>query len=93
MASELQPASLIVVESAVFRDGMNDDALWDFYGDAPQSPVTEADVVDFLHGNVVALATSGDLDDSRLRAHAGFLLGWIAAQCLPLPPRVERTSV
>jgi hypothetical protein len=88
---EIKPTSLILVESAAFRYGMNDGALWYFYGDALQSPVTEADVVDFLQGNVVELAQMGDLDENSLRANAGFLLGWIAAQFLPLPARAERT--
>ena len=35
---------------------MNAGALWYFHGDAPQRPVTEADVIDFLQGNVVVLA-------------------------------------
>ena len=91
MASEIKPASLMLVESTTFRQGMNGGATWYFYGDSPQRLVTEADVVDFLQGNVVELAQEGSLDEDRLRAHAGFLLGWIAAQFLPLPAHAERT--
>jgi hypothetical protein len=35
---------------------MSDGATWYFYGDTPRRPVTEADVIDFLHGNVIELA-------------------------------------
>jgi hypothetical protein len=32
-------------------------------------------------------------DEDRLQSNAGFLIGWIAAQSLPLPARAERTFV
>ena len=91
MAIEIQPASLVLVESTTFRQGMNDGATWYFYGDTPQRPVTEEDVVDFLQGNIVELVQEGFLDEDRLRANTGFLMGWIAAQFFPLPARVKRT--
>jgi hypothetical protein len=91
MASEIKPASLILVENTIYRQDTNDGATWYFYGDYPKRPVTEADVIDFLHGNGVELAQEGYLDEDRLRANAGFLLGWIAAQFLPLPAHAERT--
>jgi hypothetical protein len=69
------------------RDGV----LWYFHGDTPCHPVTEADSVDFLQGNVVELAQEGLLDETRLRSVAGFLLGWIAAQQLPPSAQTERT--
>lgn len=91
MAIEVKQAALILVESSTFRQGMNDGATWYFYGDTPKRPVTEEDVIDFLQGNVVELAQEGFLDEDRLRANAGFLIGWIAAQWLPLPTHTERT--
>ena len=72
------------------RQGMSDGAQWYFHGDTPCRPVTEGDVVDFLQGNVVALVQEGLLDEDRLRSNAGFLIGWIAAQTLPLSARTER---
>jgi hypothetical protein len=57
----------------------------------PQRAVTEEDVVDFLQGNVVELTQEGYLDEDRRRSNAGFLIGWIAAQLLPLLARTERT--
>jgi hypothetical protein len=56
MAVEVKQAALIRVESTTFRRGMNDGATWYFHGDTPRRPVTEEDVIDFLQGNVVALA-------------------------------------
>ena len=54
-------------------------------------PVTEEDVIDFVQGNVVEVAQEGYLDEDQLRSNVGFLLGWIAAQTLPLSARTERT--
>jgi hypothetical protein len=51
----------------------------------------EEDVIDFLTGNVVALVEAGFLDEERRRSNAGFLVGWITAQMLPLSVRTERT--
>jgi hypothetical protein len=56
MAIEVKQASPVLIQSPSFRHGMNDGALWYFHGDTPQRPVTEADVIDFLQGNVVELA-------------------------------------
>jgi hypothetical protein len=70
---------------------MNDDASWYFHGDTPRRPGTPEDVIDFLQGNVVHWRKQGYVDEDRLRSNAGFLLGWIAAQFLPLPAHVERT--
>ena len=70
------------VDSMTFRRGMNDGATRCFHGDTPRRPVTEEDVIDFLQGYV---------DEDRLRSNADFLLGWIAAQFLPLPAHAERT--
>ena len=91
MATELKQTSLVQIESSPFRRGMNDGALWYFHGDTPCCPVTEADVIDFLQGNVVELGQEGFLDEGRLRSNAGFLIGWIAAQILPPSARTERT--
>ena len=91
MTTELKPPSLVQIASERFRQGMNDGAIWYFYGDTPCRPVTEEDVIDFLQGNVVELVQEGLLDEDRLRSNAGFLLGWIAAQALPLSARTERT--
>jgi hypothetical protein len=33
----------------------------------------------------------GYIDEDRRRSNAGFLIGWMAAQLLPLPARTERT--
>lgn len=90
MASELKQLSLIRIESSPFRQGMNDGALCYVHGDTPRRPVTEEDVIDFLQGNVVELVEVGFLDEERLRSNAGFLIGWIAAQLLPLPTQAER---
>lgn len=92
MATELKHTSLIRGESSSFRQGMNDGALWYFHGDTPMRPVTEEDRIDFLQGNVVELGEEGCLDENRLRSVAGFLIGWIAAQTLPLSARAERTG-
>jgi len=89
MATELKQASLVLVESSPFRRGMHDGALWYFHGDTPCRPVTAEDVIDFLQGNVVELAQEGCLDEERLRSTAAFLLGWIAAQQLPLSAQVD----
>ena len=91
MATEIKQLSLIHVESSTFRQEMNDGALWYFHGDTPCRPVTEEDVIDFLQGNVVELAQERYLDENRLRSHAGFLIGWIAAQWLP--PSVQAESI
>jgi len=91
MATELKPMSLVQIASERFRQGMNDGAHWYFHGDTPCRPVTEEDVIDFLQGNVVDLVQEGLLDEDRLRSNAGFLLGWIAAQPLPLSVRTEGT--
>ncbi len=91
MATELKHTSLVQIESSLFRQGMNDGALWYFHGDTPCRPVTEEDVVDFLQGNVVDLVQEGFLDEHRLRSTAGFLIGWIAAQTLPLSAQTERS--
>ena len=56
----------------------------------PCRPVTEEDVIDFLQGNVVELVQEGFLEEDRLRANVGFLIGWIAAQTLPSSARTER---
>jgi hypothetical protein len=56
MAVEVKQAALILVESTTFRQGMNDGVTRSFYADPPRRPVTEADVSDFLQGNVVELA-------------------------------------
>jgi hypothetical protein len=53
--------------------------------------VKEEDVIDFLQGNVLNWRMQGYLGEDRLRSNAGFLLGWMAAQCLPLPAHVNRT--
>ena len=90
MATELTSKSLVLVESSTFRQGMNDGALWYFHGDTPCRPVAEADIIDFLQGNVVELVQEGSLDESRLRSNAGFLIGWIAAQFLPSSACSER---
>lgn len=90
MATELKQTSLFQIESAPFRQGMNDGALWYFHGDIPCYPVTEEDVIDFLQSNVVELVQEGALDEDRLRSDAGFLIGWIAAQLLPPSARPER---
>ena len=90
MATELKQTSLVQIESSLFLQGMNDGALWYFHGDTPCYPVTEADVLDFLQGNVVELVQQGLLDEDRLRSNAGFLIGWIAAQLLPPSARAER---
>ncbi len=92
MATELKQSSLVMVSSSAFRSGMDDGVCWYFYGDEPCRPVTEEDVIDFLQGNVVELALEGYLDEERLRNNAGFLIGWIAAQRLPHPAGLERTS-
>ena len=47
--------------------------------------------MDLLQGNVVALVQARLLDADRLRSNAGFLIGWIAAQTLPLSARTERS--
>ncbi len=91
MATELKHTSFIQIESSTFRQGVNDGALWYFHGDTPCRPVTQADVMDFLQGNVVELVEVGFLDENRLRSTAGFLIGWIAAQTLPPSARTERT--
>jgi hypothetical protein len=91
MATELKPISLVQIASERFRQGMNDGATWYFHRDTPCRPVTEEDVIDFLQGNVVELVQEGFLDEDRLRSNAGFLLGWIAAQTLPLSAHTERT--
>lgn len=83
MATELQSRPLVLVESPSFRHGMNEGALWYFHGVTPCRQVTEADVIDFLQGNIVELAQEGSLDEDRLRSVAGFLIGWMAAQFLP----------
>jgi len=70
---------------------MNDGVQWYFHGDTPMRPVTEEDVIDFVQGNVVEVAQEGYLDEDQLRSNVGFLLGWIAAQTLPLSARTERT--
>ena len=91
MAIEVKQASLVLIESTTFRQGMNDGATWYFRGDTPERPVSEEDDIDFLQGNVVELAQDGYLDKDRLRSNAGFLIGWIAAQLLPPPARSQRT--
>ena len=53
MATELKQASLVLVKSSTFRQGMNDGALWYFHGETPCRPVTEEAVIGFLQGNVV----------------------------------------
>ena len=70
---------------------MNDGVLWSFHGDPPCHPVTEEDVVDLLQGNVVALVEVGLVDTDRLRSNAGFLIGWMVAQTLPLSAQTERS--
>jgi hypothetical protein len=64
---------------------MSDGASWYLYGDTPRRPVTEADVIDFLHGNVIELAQEGFLDEDRRRSNAGFPdwldCGSIASTC------------
>ena len=83
--------SLVQIESSPFRQGMNAGAQWYFHGDTPCRPVAEADVMDFLQGNIIELVQEGFLDEDRLRSNAGFLIGWIAAQTLPPSARTERT--
>jgi hypothetical protein len=61
------------------------------FTETPQRPVTEEDLIDFLRGNVVELALDGYLDEDRLRSKAGFLIGRMVAQLLPLPAHAERT--
>ena len=56
MAVEVKQAALIRVESTTFRRGLNDGATRYFHGDTPRRPVTEEAVIDFLQGNVAALA-------------------------------------
>ena len=58
--------------------------------DTPCRPGTPEDVSAFLQGNVVELAQEGFLDADLLRATAGFLIGWMAAQTLPPSSRTER---
>jgi hypothetical protein len=48
-------------------------------------------VIEFLQGNVIEFAQEGCLDEEQLRSNAGFLLGWIAAQQLPLSALTERS--
>jgi hypothetical protein len=79
------------VESTTFRRGLNDGATWYFHRDTPRHPVKEEDVIDFLQGHVLHWRKQGYVGEDRLRSNAGFLLGWIAAQCLPLPEHVKRT--
>ena len=90
MATEPKQTSLVQIESARLRQGMNEGAQWYFYGDSPCRPVTEEDIVDFLQGNIVELAEVGLLDADRLRSVAGFLIGWIVAQLLPPFAQTER---
>ena len=73
-----------------FQQGGNDGALWYFHGDTPCHPVTEEDVIDFLQGMSLNWFRKGFLDQDRRRSSAGFLIGWIAAQLLPLSARTER---
>jgi hypothetical protein len=91
MATELKHTTLVQIESAPFRQGMNDRVLWYFHGDTPCRPVTEEDVMDFLQGNVVELVKEGFLDKKRLRSNAGFLIGWIVGPTLPPSARTERS--
>jgi hypothetical protein len=39
---------LVITRSAEFEKGIEDGFVWYFHGDAPQQPVTEEDVIDFL---------------------------------------------
>jgi hypothetical protein len=54
-------------------------------------PVTQEDSVDLLQGHVVELVQEGRLDADQRRSKAGFLIGWIAAQTLPLSACTERS--
>lgn len=92
MTTELRYSSLVQVNSSLFRQGMNNGASWYFHGDTPCRPITEEDIVDFLQGNVVELVQEGLLDTDRLRSNAGFLIGWIIAQTLPLSAQTERSG-
>ncbi|HLG61790.1 MAG TPA: hypothetical protein VKY19_07645 [Ktedonosporobacter sp.] len=92
MTTELRHRSLVQVNSALFRQGINNGASWYFHGDTLCRPVTEEDIVDFLQDNVVELAQEGLLDIDRLRSNADFLIGWILAQTLPLSAQTERSG-
>lgn len=90
MVTELKQSSLVIVTSSAFQHGMEDSVSWYCYGDEPCRPVTEEDVIDFLPGNIGALALEGHLDEGRLRDSADFLIGWITARDLPHPASSER---
>jgi hypothetical protein len=71
MTIEVKQASLVLIQSTTFRQGMNDGATWYFHGD-PQRPVTEEAIIDFLQGNAIELAQEGYLDEDRLGATTVF---------------------
>lgn len=73
---------LIISCSAEFEKGVEDGVVWYFHGDAPQQPVTEEDVIDFLKGTFIEIALEGWLDEARLKSNAGFLIGWLSGKFL-----------
>jgi len=80
--TETKQNSLVITCSAEFESGIEDGLVWYFHGDAPQQPVTEEDVIDFLKGNFIEIALEGWLDEARLKSNAGFLIGWLSGKFL-----------
>jgi len=80
--TETKQNPLVITCSAEFESGIEDGLVWYFHGDAPQQPVTEEDVIDFLKGNFIEIALEGWLDEARLKSNAGFLIGWLSGKFL-----------
>lgn len=80
--TETKQNPLVITCSAEFEKGIEDGLVWYFHGDAPQQPVTEEDVIDFIKGNVIEIALAGWLDEARLKSYAGFLIGWLSGKFL-----------
>lgn len=90
MATALEQAGPVLVESSPIRQGMNGSTLRYLHADTPSRPATVEEVMDFLHGNVIESAQEGCVDEELIRSQAGVLHGWIAAGQLPLSARTQR---
>ncbi len=80
--TETKKNPLVITYSVEFESGIEDGLVWYFHGDAPQQPVTEEDMIDFLRGNFIEIALEGWLDEARLKLNAGFLIGWLSGKFL-----------